>query len=79
MDRFSPEISDLILCVCPLGCNEKCGRIWINKTIRHRIVCKCPCGHNKRQVALDSVDKHVSNVQVTCNDRPTEEDPSIVP
>ena len=62
MDTSYPEtLPDLILNACPLGCNQDCAIIWTNRTIGHRIVCKCKCHHNKRQVALASVGKHAPN------------------
>lgn len=55
MNSFMPYVlPDLIVNICPLGCDRKCARIWINETINHRVICKCPCGHKKR-VALQLV------------------------
>ena len=65
MDNACQEITlpDLIVNACPLGCNQECSKTWTNKTIRHRIVCKCKCDHNKKQVALDSVEPPLSNAK----------------
>jgi hypothetical protein len=39
-------LQDLVLEVCPLGCDKKCSEVWINETIGHRIVCRCKkCNH----------------------------------
>jgi hypothetical protein len=54
-DACSEILPDLIVNSCPLGCDRKCARIWINETIDHKIICKCPCGH-KKQVALQLVE-----------------------
>lgn len=59
----SPEIlPDLIVNACPFGCNQECAKVWINKTIGHRIVCKCTCDHNKKQMTLQSVGQPAVNV-----------------
>ena len=40
--EFKPQIlPDLILNVCPLGCDGKCRKVWINEETGHRIVCTC--------------------------------------
>ena len=54
---LSDTIPDLIVKICPLGCDTKCAEIWINETIGHRIICKCTCGHTKNQVALKLVEE----------------------
>ena len=41
------HISDLILNVCPLGCDGKCEGIWYNEITGHRIICKCTCEHKR--------------------------------
>lgn len=38
-------IPDLKLKTCPLGCDNKCLRVWINEITGHKIICKCECKH----------------------------------
>jgi hypothetical protein len=38
---------DLVTDACPLGCQNHCPEVWINKYIGHRIICQCKC-HIKR-------------------------------
>ena len=46
---------NLIVKMCPLGCNGQCAGIWINQTTGHKIICDCKCRHKIRQV-LEVVD-----------------------
>lgn len=63
------SLSDIILEICPLGCDRKCSELWINKIIGHRIVCKCTkCNHDKKGKELDLVGSGKSNAQSICND-----------
>ncbi len=39
--RYSSNLPDLIVNVCPLGCYRKCRRIWMNSATGHRIICSC--------------------------------------
>jgi hypothetical protein len=68
LNQCSKLPPDLIVNICPLGCNGKCAEIWINETIGHRIICDCiKCGHNKKRYlnkemkALGSVVGPVAN------------------
>ncbi len=48
MDRPHIDcIPDLILSVCPLGCNRKCAGMWKNEITGHRIICICECNHKQ--------------------------------
>lgn len=50
------KLYDIVLEVCPLGCNRRCSEIWINEIIGHRIICKCTkCDHDKKEKALQVV------------------------
>jgi hypothetical protein len=45
-------LPDLFIDSCPFGCNVKCARIWINKSIKHRIICHCKaCHNNEKEIA----------------------------
>ncbi|MGB8033297.1 MAG: hypothetical protein WCF03_05695, partial [Nitrososphaeraceae archaeon] len=44
----SDTLPDLIVNVCPRGCNGKCARTWINDKIGHKIICICDKCHGKR-------------------------------
>lgn len=58
MNSIIPYVlPDLIINICPLGCNRKCVGIWINSIIGHRIICKCPCKHNQAEVASQLVEE----------------------
>lgn len=48
----SSEIDNLnlIVRICPFGCNGKCARIWINQITGHKIICICKCRHKIKQV-----------------------------
>jgi hypothetical protein len=48
----SSSIPDLVVNICPLGCDGTCARIWINESIGHKIICNCQCGHKKITAAL---------------------------
>jgi hypothetical protein len=54
LNQYSHILPDLIVNICPLGCDRKCAEIWINETIGHKIICNCiKCGHdNKKCKAL---------------------------
>jgi hypothetical protein len=39
---------DLIVNECPLGCNN-CAEIYINTQTGHHIICKCICGHSRKE------------------------------
>jgi hypothetical protein len=56
MDNTCPAcLPDIIINICPLGCDIECAKIWMNESIGNRIICRCLCGHNKKQVALQLV------------------------
>jgi hypothetical protein len=62
INNFAKQVlPDLIVNLCPLGCNQTCGRIWVNGIIDHRIICECKCGHNKNDQVLVSVENPVPN------------------
>jgi hypothetical protein len=48
-------LPDLIISICPLGCNKACVQIWTNDSIEHRIICNCVC-HYKKDAALVQVE-----------------------
>lgn len=57
-------LSDIILESCPLGCDRKCSKLWINEIIGHRILCKCRrCDHDKKEEALEIVGSSHSNAK----------------
>ena len=43
-------LPDLIVNLCPLGCDGKCVKIWNNQKIHHRIICICTKCHGKREL-----------------------------
>lgn len=52
MDTLSPpELPDLIVNRCPLGCDRICAQSWSNEVTRHRIICKCSCKHMSKRIA----------------------------
>jgi Zn ribbon nucleic-acid-binding protein len=64
VDQYSNLLPDLIVNICPLGCDGKCAEIWINDAIDHRIICDClKCGHNnnKKCETLAEVERPVAN------------------
>jgi hypothetical protein len=74
------NLSDIILEVCPLGCNRKCSELWINEIIRHRIVCKCTnCNHDKKEKASEVVvGSASSNATTTHNGHLPRNQPDVV-
>ncbi len=74
-EQNEQNLLDIVLEVCPLGCNGKCSQIWINEIIGHRIVCKCTkCDHDKREKVLDViVGSASSNSHTTRNNRLSQE------
>ncbi|MGD9533459.1 MAG: hypothetical protein AB7V56_06805 [Candidatus Nitrosocosmicus sp.] len=36
------ELRDIIIKRC-LECNDSCPRTWFNKTLDHKIICRCKC------------------------------------
>jgi hypothetical protein len=48
-------LPDLIISTCPLGCNKTCVKVWVNDSIKHRIICNCVC-HYKKDAALVQVE-----------------------
>jgi hypothetical protein len=50
LNQYSKFLPDLVVNICPLGCDGKCAEIWINEAIGHRIICDCiKCGHNNKK------------------------------
>jgi len=69
--KISPAtLPDLIVSICPFGCNGTCQKVWLNETIDHRIICKCKkCNHNKKRLALAEVEGPEANAHMV---RPSE-------
>ena len=44
---MSKALKDLIVMICPFGCNRKCEGIWMNEITGHRIICNCRCKHKE--------------------------------
>ncbi len=42
------SLPDLIINQCLFGC-EGCPRVWTNKQIGHKIICRCDCGHERNK------------------------------
>jgi Zn ribbon nucleic-acid-binding protein len=67
LNQYLHILPDLIVNICPLGCDGKCAEIWINETIGHKIICNCiKCGHNnnkKYQVLASVVDPLANTIQ----------------
>ena len=76
MNQYSHILPDLIVNICPLGCDGKCAEIWINETIGHKIICNCiKCGHNnKKDKALAEVVGPETNAIVSLTQEQTQDD-----
>jgi len=76
LNQYSHILPDLIVNICPLGCDRKCAEIWINETIGHKIICNCiKCGHNNKKCkALAEVMGPETNARTSLTQEPTQDD-----
>ncbi|MGB7954967.1 MAG: hypothetical protein WCF23_13390 [Candidatus Nitrosopolaris sp.] len=62
MNQFlTNHLPDLVVSICPFGCNKKCDGLWINEQTGHRIVCLCTC-HERNKQALEMDETPESDV-----------------
>lgn len=47
--KFPP----LVITSCPLGCDLRCARKWINDQIDHIILCQCECHKSEKKPELN--------------------------
>ena len=59
-------LPDLVVNICPFGCNTKCNKLWINKQTSHQIICLCTC-HERKDQALETVRGPASNALEKCS------------
>lgn len=51
------ELRDIVINRC-LDCNEPCPKIWFNKILNHKILCKCNCHAISERLKLNEIKKN---------------------
>ncbi|HZI70843.1 MAG TPA: hypothetical protein VFD60_06745 [Nitrososphaeraceae archaeon] len=49
-------LPDLVVNICPLGCNGACAKIWTNENTEHRIICNCECHKKTTNMGIEKGD-----------------------